>query len=252
MLRAAGLPNCYTLTKHMAEELVAGMHCAAFPAAIVRPTIIGAVAKAPLPGYFGNAAGITSATLAFASGRASLGCAACAAAATLAESVRGTCVVQGLRASAATTPTTSMTSSPATSQPALSSQLRWRCDRCCNTAVPWPLKSPLEICLCQPSLCKMLLQPCSGSHCAQPSRTRTGQGVRMRQGAVAAAPEPLVVHSGSSCTNPVKWFDAFSRTIFPYWDRNPPPANRRHATLPKAPPHSRCRRQSGVGRRVLQ
>ena len=68
VLAQTGLPNCYTLTKRMAEELVAGMHGAAFPVALVRPTIIGAVARAPLPGYFGNAAGITAATLAFASG----------------------------------------------------------------------------------------------------------------------------------------------------------------------------------------
>jgi fatty acyl-CoA reductase len=68
VLRQVGLPNSYTLTKHMSEELLADLHCAAFPVAIVRPSIIGAIARAPVPGYFGNAAGVTSATLAFATG----------------------------------------------------------------------------------------------------------------------------------------------------------------------------------------
>ena len=68
MLRATGLPNCYTLTKHMCEELVYELHSAKFPVAIVRPTIIGAIAKAPLPGYFGNTAGVTTMVLAFATG----------------------------------------------------------------------------------------------------------------------------------------------------------------------------------------
>ena len=68
ILKETALPNCYTLTKHMCEELLVGLHSTAFPVALVRPTIIGAIAHAPLPGYFGNAAGITSATLAFATG----------------------------------------------------------------------------------------------------------------------------------------------------------------------------------------
>ena len=68
ILKQTALPNCYTLTKHMCEELLVGLHGAAFPVAIVRPTIIGAIARMPLPGYFGNAAGITSATLGFATG----------------------------------------------------------------------------------------------------------------------------------------------------------------------------------------
>lgn len=62
------LPNSYTLTKHMCEELLAELHCPEFPVAILRPSIIGAIARAPVPGYFGNAAGLTSATLAFATG----------------------------------------------------------------------------------------------------------------------------------------------------------------------------------------
>ena len=52
----------------MCEEMLVGLHGMAFPIAIVRPTIIGAIARMPLPGYFGNTAGITSATLAFATG----------------------------------------------------------------------------------------------------------------------------------------------------------------------------------------
>lgn len=69
MLREVGLPNCYTLTKHMAECLLADAHSAGrMRVAIVRPSVIGCLAYSPLPGYFGNAAGVTSATLAFASG----------------------------------------------------------------------------------------------------------------------------------------------------------------------------------------
>ena len=68
VLRQVGLPNSYTLTKHMCEELLDDLHCPAFPVAIVRPSIIGAIARSPVPGYFGNAAGVTSATLAFATG----------------------------------------------------------------------------------------------------------------------------------------------------------------------------------------
>lgn len=52
----------------MCEDLVADLHCREFPVAILRPSIIGAIARAPVPGYFGNAAGLTSATLAFATG----------------------------------------------------------------------------------------------------------------------------------------------------------------------------------------
>ena len=68
VLKQVKLPNCYTMTKHMCEELLADLHCEAFPVAIVRPSIVGAIARAPVPGYFGNAAGVTSATLAFATG----------------------------------------------------------------------------------------------------------------------------------------------------------------------------------------
>ena len=68
VIKQTGLPNSYTLTKHMCEELLVDLHGAAFPVAIVRPTMIGAVARMPLPGYFGNRAGLTAVTLAFATG----------------------------------------------------------------------------------------------------------------------------------------------------------------------------------------
>lgn len=68
LLKEVKLPNSYTLTKHMCEDLLAELHCREFPVAILRPSIIGAIARAPVPGYFGNAAGLTSATLAFATG----------------------------------------------------------------------------------------------------------------------------------------------------------------------------------------
>ena len=72
ILKEVHLPNSYTLTKHMCEDLLAELHCKEFPVGINRPTIIGAIANLPVPGYFGNAAGLTSATLAFATGTALL------------------------------------------------------------------------------------------------------------------------------------------------------------------------------------
>ena len=69
LIREVGLPNCYALTKHMCEDLLAQLHCPDFPVCILRPTIVGAIANHPVPGYFGNAAGLTSATLAFATGK---------------------------------------------------------------------------------------------------------------------------------------------------------------------------------------
>ena len=69
LLRQVGQPNNYTLTKHMAECLLADAHAAGrMRVAVVRPSVIGCIACAPLPGYFGNAAGVPSATLAYASG----------------------------------------------------------------------------------------------------------------------------------------------------------------------------------------
>ena len=70
ILRDVGLPNSYTLTKHMAEDLVADMHAAGLlPGAILRPRTTGCMARAPPPGNTGIAAArLTSAILAFASG----------------------------------------------------------------------------------------------------------------------------------------------------------------------------------------
>ena len=60
ILRAFGFPNAYTFTKHLAEEAVADAHAAGrLRAVVVRPSIIGTIAEAPAPGYFGNAAGLT-------------------------------------------------------------------------------------------------------------------------------------------------------------------------------------------------
>ena len=91
-----GFPNAYTLSKHLAEDAVsdavegklpvfasasAGAAAAAptlppkrLRAAIVRPTIIGACAGGPAPGYFGNAAGPTQLMLAYASEMATFLC----------------------------------------------------------------------------------------------------------------------------------------------------------------------------------
>jgi len=67
-LRQTGHVNAYTLTKAMTEQLIASFHSAAFPVAIVRPSIVGAIARAPLPGYFGNSAGATAYFMAYATG----------------------------------------------------------------------------------------------------------------------------------------------------------------------------------------
>ena len=73
VLKDVGLPNSYTLTKHMAEGLVADMHAAGvLPSAIVRPSIVSCIARAPAPGYFGNSAGLTSIVLVYASGERQL------------------------------------------------------------------------------------------------------------------------------------------------------------------------------------
>lgn len=67
-LRQTGHVNAYTLTKSMTEQLIASFHSAAFPVAIVRPSIVGAIARAPLPGYVGNSAGATAYFMAYATG----------------------------------------------------------------------------------------------------------------------------------------------------------------------------------------
>lgn len=67
-LRATNMPNAYFFTKRMAEVLVSSRHSAAFPVAIVRPSLVGCTARSPHPGYFGNNAGPTAVALAFALG----------------------------------------------------------------------------------------------------------------------------------------------------------------------------------------
>ncbi|KAL0022255.1 hypothetical protein WJX77_010593 [Trebouxia sp. C0004] len=67
-------PNTYCFSKHLAESLMAEYHTRAFPVAIIRPSIIGAVAGSPLPGYVGNTAGSTGAALAIATGIAAWTC----------------------------------------------------------------------------------------------------------------------------------------------------------------------------------
>ena len=48
--------------------MVAEYHGVHFPLAIVRPSIVGAVAGLPCPGFFGNSAGATAYIMAFAIG----------------------------------------------------------------------------------------------------------------------------------------------------------------------------------------
>ena len=74
-VKTLGFPNPYTLSKHLAEDLVAELHTQGrLNACIVRPSIVGANAGGPAPGYFGNTAGATSMILAFASGMATFSC----------------------------------------------------------------------------------------------------------------------------------------------------------------------------------
>ncbi|EFC46409.1 predicted protein, partial [Naegleria gruberi] len=50
VLKNTKFPNTYTLTKHLAEKLVAKYH-GRVPISIVRPTIVGAALKEPQPGW---------------------------------------------------------------------------------------------------------------------------------------------------------------------------------------------------------
>ena len=69
-LKMCGLPNAYCLTKHMAERLVVDFSAAAARPgmAIVRPSIVGALAHGPAAGYVGNSSCATSYILACATG----------------------------------------------------------------------------------------------------------------------------------------------------------------------------------------
>jgi fatty acyl-CoA reductase len=64
-----GFPNNYTLGKHLTEQLVAAARTRhGLPLAIVRPSLVAAVAVEPLPGYIGNFAGPIGASAAMAIG----------------------------------------------------------------------------------------------------------------------------------------------------------------------------------------
>ncbi|CAL8472356.1 g11899 [Coccomyxa elongata] len=73
-LQQSGHVNTYTFTKMLTELAIAEFNNTAFPVAIVRPSIVGAIAKHPYPGYFGNSAGPTAYFLAFGSGIATMTC----------------------------------------------------------------------------------------------------------------------------------------------------------------------------------
>ncbi|KAK9812828.1 hypothetical protein WJX72_004372 [[Myrmecia] bisecta] len=70
LLRTFGYLNTYLLSKTLTERMVMEHDGTPFAVCIVRPALCGAVAKAPYPGYIGNASGATSAILAIATGLA--------------------------------------------------------------------------------------------------------------------------------------------------------------------------------------
>lgn len=51
-------PNTYTLTKSMAEQIVAD-YSQTLPLCIVRPSIVGAAIEEPYPGWVDNVYGVT-------------------------------------------------------------------------------------------------------------------------------------------------------------------------------------------------
>jgi hypothetical protein len=64
-----GFPNTYTLGKHLAEQLVARYQAQLdMPIAVVRPSLVSAIAGEPYPGYIGNYAGLIGASAAMAIG----------------------------------------------------------------------------------------------------------------------------------------------------------------------------------------
>lgn len=69
IVRETGHFRKYTLTKYMAEQLIAEYHNVKFPVCIVRPSVVGAIAGQPSPGYFGNTAGSTALFLAYGLGK---------------------------------------------------------------------------------------------------------------------------------------------------------------------------------------
>ena len=67
-IKDVGLPNVYTFTKNLAEQLMLDLHAVDFPVSIVRPTIVSCLNGAPAPGYFGNNSGAIAFVMAFATG----------------------------------------------------------------------------------------------------------------------------------------------------------------------------------------
>jgi len=63
-----GFPNNYTLSKHLAEQLVQHYHQEGLPVCIVRPSLVCAVLYQPIPGHVGNWAGPIGASAALALG----------------------------------------------------------------------------------------------------------------------------------------------------------------------------------------
>eukprot|EP00775_Hariotina_reticulata_P012149 gene12149-12287_t len=69
LIKRWNFPNTYTLGKHMSEQLVARYQAKQqLPVAIVRPSLVSAIAGEPYPGYVGNWAGPIGATAAMAIG----------------------------------------------------------------------------------------------------------------------------------------------------------------------------------------
>ena len=67
-VKDTGLPNIYTFTKNLAEQLMLDLHASTFPVSIVRPSIVSCLNGAPAPGYFGNRSCAIAFVMAFATG----------------------------------------------------------------------------------------------------------------------------------------------------------------------------------------
>ncbi|KAK9811066.1 hypothetical protein WJX73_010679 [Symbiochloris irregularis] len=63
-----GLQNTYFLAKNLTERMVAAYDGRPHRVCILRPSIIGSVARAPCPGFIGNSSGFTAAILGAAAG----------------------------------------------------------------------------------------------------------------------------------------------------------------------------------------
>ena len=58
-----GLQNTYFLAKNLTERVVAAADGNPHRMCIVRPSIVGSVARQPCPGFVGNSSGFTAAIL---------------------------------------------------------------------------------------------------------------------------------------------------------------------------------------------